>query len=57
MMDFESGGKEVMSPKESEDIHVHKTEACGGVCCLRAIMGGRNDGDIQRVRKWGQVLF
>ncbi|XVF20616.1 hypothetical protein REPUB_Repub12eG0016300 [Reevesia pubescens] len=56
IMDLESEGKEV-SLNELEYIHVHKTakllEAC--VVC-GAIMGGGNDADIERVRKYGRCI-
>ncbi|XVE78657.1 hypothetical protein DITRI_Ditri13aG0164100 [Diplodiscus trichospermus] len=56
VMDLESEGKEV-SLSELEYIHVHKTakllEAC--VVC-GAIMGGGNDSDIERVRKYAKCI-
>ncbi|GMI76702.1 geranyl(geranyl)diphosphate synthase 11, geranylgeranyl pyrophosphate synthase 1 [Hibiscus trionum] len=56
IMDLESEGKEV-SLEELEYIHVHKTakllEAC--VVC-GAIMGGGNDTDIERVRKYARCI-
>ncbi|OMO55480.1 Polyprenyl synthetase [Corchorus capsularis] len=56
IVDIKSEGKEV-SLKELEFIHLHKTAKLleASVVC-GAIVGGANDGDVERVRKYARSI-